>query len=255
MNTHHLATLFRVEWKVFHRAKSNYFFIFFLPLVMLFGLNYIQGTIKEKLDEASAGFDMAPLLVCTCTGLFLIYSLYMAIVGLYVGRREELVLKRLRTGEVSDATILTGGAAVYLTVTVGQILVLAAAVSVFTGSAPSAPHMALLGLVSALPLMIAMGAATAALCRTLESAAILPMPVMFVLPLITGVYFPLDFLPQMAQDVLRFMPLTGAIDLVRTGWTGELGIAEALLCLAITAAWTLLFARFAYKRFRWEPRT
>ncbi|RII13754.1 ABC-2 type transporter [Streptomyces sp. YIM 130001] len=254
MNTKHLVTLYRIEWKLFNRVKTNYFFVLFMPIVMVVGLKFVQDLIKSQLDEVTAGFDLGPMMIATVTGLFLIYSLYTAIVGLYVARREELVMKRLRTGEVSDVSILAGGASVYVTVTLVQIVVVTAIVSVMTGAAPVAPHLALIGLLAGILLMLAMGAATAALCRTVESAGILPMPVMFILPMVTGIYFPLDFLPDGLQTVLEYLPLTGVIDLVRSGWTGDVGAADALAKLVVTLVWTALFARLAMKKFRWEPR-
>lgn len=254
MNTKHLTTLYRIEWKLFNRVKTNYFFILFMPVVMLIGLKFVQDFIKAQLDEVTAGFAVGPMMISTVTGLFLIYSLYTALCGLYVARREELVMKRLRTGEVSDLAILAGGASVYVTITLVQVVVVTAAISVMTGTAPVAPHLAVVGVLVGVLLMLAMGAATASLCRTLESAGILPMPVMFILPLVTGVYFPLDILPEGLRNVLEFVPLTAVIDLVRSGWTGELGMGDALSKVIITLVWTFLFARLAVKKFRWEPR-
>ena len=43
-------------------------------------------------------------------GLALILAVYINLVGVYVIRREELVLKRLRTGELPDPEILAGTA-------------------------------------------------------------------------------------------------------------------------------------------------
>ena len=255
MSAGHFATLYRVEWKLFNRVKTNYFFVLFLPIAVLVGLQVVQEFIKSQLDEVTAGFSAVPMMVSTVTGLFLVYTLYTAVCGLYVARRDELVLKRLRTGEVSDLAILAGGSSVYVTITIVQIVLVTAAISVFAGVAPVAVHLAVIGVLLGILLLLAMGAATAGLCRSAESAAALQIPVMFGLPLLTGTYFPLDILPEALQTVLGFVPMTGVIDLVRSGWTGELDLVDAVARVIVTLVWTYLFAHLAIRTFRWEPRT
>jgi ABC-2 type transport system permease protein len=250
-NMQHLQTLYRVEWKLFNRIKTNYVFALFVPIMLLGMMKYVQ----DQIDVHKYGLETGPLMVATTTGIFLIYTLYTSVTGLFVARREELVLKKLRTGEASDAVILAGGSSVYTTVALAQIVVLTIVISLMTGAMPKAPHLALLGVIGGGLLMLAMAAATAGLCRTVESVQIGILPVMFILPLITGVYFPLDVLPEMAQNILLFVPLTSTIDLVRSGWTAELSLAETLVRLLVMVGWTVIFARFAAKKFRWEPRT
>ncbi|MEE1938341.1 ABC transporter permease [Streptomyces sp. TRM 70361] len=246
----HMRTLFRIEWKLFNRIRANYFFVVFVPLMILVAMRSVQ----EQLDLDRYGLNPGPLMVATSVGILLIFSLYSSVTGLYVARREELVLKRLRTGEVSDPVILAGGASMYVAVTVAQIAVVAAVLSVMFDAAPRQPLSALAGLLTGIALMTAMAAATAALCRSVESVMVATLPAVFVLPMASGIYIPREVLPDVLGDVLLYVPLSSTVDLVRSGWTAELGAAGALGRCALAVGWTALFAWIAARRFRWEPR-
>ncbi|MET9610139.1 ABC transporter permease [Streptomyces sp. NPDC006512] len=247
----HMKALFRIEWKLFNRIKANYLFVVFVPLMILMAMR----AVHDQLDLAEYGLNAGPLMVSTAAGTLLIFSLYSSVTGLYVARREELVLKRLRTGEVSDPVILAGGASMYVTISVVQIVVVTTALSVMFGAAPRAPLAALVGLVTGVALMTAMAAATAALCRTVESVMVATLPAIFILPMISGVYIPREVLPDALGDALLFAPLSSTVDLIRSGWTAELTVGASLGRVALTVGWTALFAWIAIRRFRWEPRT
>ncbi|PWI09726.1 hypothetical protein DIZ27_14380 [Streptomyces sp. NWU339] len=90
-----------------------------------------------------------------------------------------------------------------------------------------------------------MAAATAALCRTVESVLVATLPAIFVLPLISGVYIPREVLPDALGEALLFAPLSSTIDLMRSGWTGELSAGGVLTRSALAIAWTGFFARIA----------
>jgi len=250
LTARHMRTLFHIEWKLFNRIRANYFFVVLVPLMLLVAMRSVQ----EQMDLDRHGIDAGPLMVSTATGILLIFSLYSSVTGLYVARREELVLKRLRTGEVSDPVILAGGASMYVTISVVQIAVVAAVLSVMFGTAPRQPLAAVAGLLTGVALMTAMAAATAALCRTVESVMVATLPAIFVLPMISGIYVPREVLPDALGDALLYAPLSPTVDLVRSGWTGELGLGGALARCVLAAVWTALFAWVAVRRFRWEPR-
>lgn len=246
----HLWTLFRVEWKLFNRIKANYIYVLIVPLMLLAAMRYLQG----QMELQAHGLDAGPVMISTAAGILLIYSLYSSVTGLFVARREELVLKRLRTGEVSDPVILAGGASMYLTISAVQILVVAGLLSMMFGVWPGQPIAALAGLVTGVALVTAMAAATAALCKTIESVLVATLPAIFILPMISGIFIPREVLPDALGDALLFAPLSPAIDLIRSGWTGEVTLVGALARCLLMAAWTAVFSWVAVRRFRWEPR-
>ena len=71
--------------------------------------------------------DAAPLpgagIAVTLTAFALLFPLYYNLVTTLVARREELVLKRLRSGESSDGEILLGAAAPAVAITWWQFIV------------------------------------------------------------------------------------------------------------------------------------
>lgn len=246
----HMKALFRVEWRLFNRIKGNYIYVLFVPLMILMTMRYVH----EQLDLAQYGLNPGPVMVSTASGILLIFSLYSSVTGLYVARREELVLKRLRTGEVSDPVILAGGASLYVTVAVVQIVVTCAVLSVMFDAGPRQPLAAAAGLLTGVALMTAMAAATAALCRTVESVMIATLPAIFVLPMISGIYLPREVLPAALGDALLYAPLSSTIDLIRAGWTDELTAGGILARTVLAVLWTALFSWLAIRKFRWEPR-
>ena len=133
-------------------------------------------------------------------------------------------------------------------------MLIAACAVLLDMSAPSAPHLAVLGLLLGLAICAGLAAATAGLTRTAESAQVTPMPLLIISMIGSGMFVPLEFLPDRLASVCELLPLTPVVTLVRAGWTGDLSAAETLGALATAVAWTLL-AVFAVRRwFRWEPR-
>jgi ABC-2 type transport system permease protein len=177
------------------------------------------------------------------------------LVGSFVVRREELVLKRLRTGELRDVEILAGSALPAVLTGLAQCLLLAAGcVALLDLSAPSAPHLVVIGLLLGLVMCAALAAATASFTRTGESAQVTPMPLLMISMIGSGMFWPLELMPDRVASVCELLPLTPVVTLVRGGWTGDLSAYEALGAAATAVAW-ILIGVFAVRRwFRWEPR-
>lgn len=246
-----MAALARAELTLLGRSRSTIIAAVFLPLVLPVSL----ASVVEDMDVEDVGLSVGLVLLPAAIGFSLLFGVYSALAAIYTARREELVLKRLRTGELRDPEIL-GGAALPIVVTgLVQSLVLVAGCTVLLGvPAPKAPHLAVLGLLLGLVMCAALAAVTAAVTRTVESAQVTTMPVVLVSMTGSGVTVPLELLPDRLASVCELLPLSPVITLIRGGWTGSLSAYEALGALATALAWTLL-AVFAVRRwFRWEPR-
>ncbi|MGW4021173.1 ABC transporter permease [Streptomyces sp. NPDC005009] len=246
-----MASLARAEMTLLGRSKGTLVAALFVPLVLPLSVR----SAAEEMDLAEAGLTPGAVVLPAAVGFSLLFAVYSALVGVFVVRREELVLKRLRTGELRDAEILGGSALPSVLTGLVQCLVLTVACAVLLDmSAPSAPHLAVLGLLLGLVMCAALAAVTAGFTRTGESAQVTPMPLMIVSMLGSGMFVPLELLPDRVASVCELLPLTPVVTLVRGGWTGDLSAAEALGALVTAVAWTLL-AVFAVRRwFRWEPR-
>ncbi|MDT0549363.1 MULTISPECIES: ABC transporter permease [Streptomyces] len=246
-----MVALARAELTLFGRNKGTLIAALFVPLVLPFS---VKSTAKE-MDLAGAGLTTGTLMLPAAVGFSLLFAVYSALVGVFVVRREELVLKRLRTGELRDVEILTGSATPALLSGLAQSLLLAVGCAVLLDlSAPSAIHLSVLGLLLGLVMCAALAAVTASFTRTGESAQVTPLPFMFVSMLGSGMFVPLEMLPDRLASVCELLPMTPVINLVRGGWTGDLSGAETLGAVATAVAWTVLALFAVRRRFRWEPR-
>ncbi|MGW8061992.1 ABC transporter permease [Streptomyces ziwulingensis] len=246
-----MTALARAETTLLGRNKGTLFAALFVPLVLPFSV----WSASREMDLAEAGLTTGTLVLPAAIGFSLLFAVYSALVGVFVVRREELVLKRLRTGELRDVEILSGSAMPAVLSGLVQSVLLAVGCFVLLDlSAPPAPHLAVLGLLLGLVMCAALAAVTAGLTRTGESAQVTPLPFTFVSMLGSGMFVPLDLLPDRLASFCELLPLTPVMTLVRGGWTGDLSAYEALGAVATAVAWTVV-AVFAVRRwFRWEPR-
>ncbi|MFE7898004.1 ABC transporter permease [Streptomyces sp. NPDC057424] len=246
-----MAALARAELTLLGRTRGALFAALIVPLM----LPVSTAQASKEMDLAEAGLSTGTLVLPAAVGFSLLFAVYSVLVGALVVRREELVLKRLRTGELRDVEILAGSALPAVLTGLVQCLLLAAGCVVLMDlSAPSAPHLVVLGLLLGLVMCAALAAATASFTRTGESAQVTPMPLLMVSMIGSGMFMPLELFPDRVASLCELLPLTPVVTLVRGGWTGSLSAYEALGALATAMAW-ILIGVFAVRRwFRWEPR-
>ncbi|PWI16541.1 hypothetical protein DI272_22005 [Streptomyces sp. Act143] len=246
-----ISALGRAELTLFLRSKGMIFSAVFVPLMLPFSVR----AVVQDMDLAEAGLSMGLVLLPGAIGFSLLFAVYMALVGVFVGRREELVLKRLRTGEPRDAEILAGAALPAVATGLLQSLLLAVGCSVLLDvAAPKAVALAVLGLLLGLVICASLAAVTASFTRTVESAQVTGVPMMLVTMAGSGVMVPLEMLPDRLASFCELLPLSPVITLVRGGWSGDLSAYEALGAALTALAWVALGV-FAVRRwFRWEPR-
>ncbi|MFF4899524.1 ABC transporter permease [Streptomyces sp. NPDC001068] len=246
-----LSALGRAELLLLGRNRGAVLTALLVPLALPFSVRPVIDQPGLKAQDLNVG----TLMLTAATGFSFLFAVYTSLVSAYVARREELVLKRLRSGEAADAEILAGTALPALCLGLAQALVLSVGCAVLLDAgAPEAPYLTLLGLLLGLLLSAALAALTSAVTRTTESAQVTALPLVFVSMLGSGIAVPVDILPERVARVCEFLPLSPAVRLVRAGWTGELGAGQATGTVLTALAWTLV-AVFAVRRwFRWEPR-
>ncbi|MFJ4829812.1 ABC transporter permease [Streptomyces sp. NPDC088747] len=246
-----MAALARAELTLLGRTKATLFAALFVPIVMPLSLS----STVDQMDLKSAGLSTGSVILPSSIGFSLLFAVYSSLVTVYAARREELVLKRLRTGELRDTEILAGAALPSVAIALVQCVALTAAcVALLDVGAPPAPHLAVLGLLLGLVMWPPLAAVTAGFSRSVEGAQVATMPLLMVSLLASGTFFPLELMPDGLARVCELLPLTPVITLIRGGWTGDLSAADAAGAIAVAVAWTVL-AVFAVRRwFRWEPR-
>lgn len=246
-----LAALGRAELTLLVRNRTALFTALFVPVAMM-------GSIKVSLEGADlggAGVTVAEAALTGGVGTVLLMVVYSNLVSAYTSRREELVLKRLRTGETADREILAGTALPAAALALVQCVVLVAAGSAFLDvGGVRRPDLLVAGLLAAIVLLTALAAATSVLTRTVESAQITTMPLFLVSLLGSGLFVPLDTLPDRVASVCELLPMTGVMTLVRAGWIGGVDGADLLGAGISAVAWTVLAVYAVRRWFRWEPR-
>ncbi|WP_189219192.1 MULTISPECIES: ABC transporter permease [Streptomyces] len=246
-----MAALARAELTLLGRTKATLFAALFVPLVMPVGLS----TSIDGMDLSGTGLSTGAVIISSTLGFSLLFAVYSSLVSVYAARREELVLKRLRTGELRDAEILAGAALPSVAIALVQSVVLiAACIALLDVGAPEAPHYAVLGLLLGLVMWPALAAVTSSFSRSVEGAQFMSMPLIFLSMMGSGTFVPLEVMPDGLARICELLPLTPVVTLVRGGWTGGLPASDVLTAVVTGVAWTAL-AMWAVRRwFRWEPR-
>ncbi|GAB2776325.1 ABC transporter permease [Streptomyces daliensis] len=246
-----MKALARAELILLVRNKSALFTALALPVLITFAM---KPTV-DGMDLGGTGLSAGTVLLPAGIGYVLLFAVYSTLVGSFVTRREELVLKRLRTGELRDGEILAGAALPMVLIGATQcVLLLAGGAAVLGMNAPENPLAVALGVLLGMVMMVAMAAATTVITRTTESAQLSAMPLLLVSFAASGVLVPLSVLPDTVADVCAWLPVSPLMELVREGWSGGLDGAGMLRSVGVAVLWTAL-AGFAVRRwFRWEPR-
>ncbi|WP_329300530.1 ABC transporter permease [Streptomyces sp. NBC_00659] len=246
-----IRALARAELTLLGRTRATLAAALFVPLIMPFTLRSTLDTMRLK----DAGLTVGSVLLPSSIGFVLLFAVYGSLASVYTARREELVLKRLRTGELRDLEILAGAALPSVAIGIAQCLVLTVACrAAFGVGMPEKPQLVLLGLLSAFVTWPALAAVTASFSRSVEGAQVAATPLTLLSLAGSGTFIPLELLPDGMARFCELLPLTPVITLIRGGWTGHLSAHDTLGALATAVAWTLI-AVFAVRRwFRWEPR-
>ncbi|GAA3393164.1 ABC transporter permease [Streptomyces roseoviridis] len=251
-----LTALGRAELTLLGRNRNNLFVALLMPVLMVFLLRTSLG----GMDEGGLPLGLAEATAIGGTGMILVLVVYMNLVATYVARREELVLKRLRTGEARDTEILFGGALPAAAIALVQCAVLTALGPAALGAgAPRRPDLLLLGVLAGTGLLAALAALTTVITRSVESAGLTTLPFFLVSAMGSGLMVPVESLPDPVASVCSLLPLSGVMELVRAGWLGTggaggIGGKELLGAALTTVAWIVLSVFAVRKWFRWEPR-
>lgn len=187
---------------------------------------------------------------------------YYNLLSMFVSRRDELVLKRLRTGETSDADLIVSMALPGATVVVA-VAVLTVPIAMVAGfQFPANPLLVLVTVVLGIATFAAFALWTASWTRTAEAAQLTSGPIMLLA--LMG-----SFATAMPESVGRWLALTpgaAVTDLVTLGWFGLdpdateqsvtfiEGLVLALPAAGVLVAWLLIAVVLAQRSMRWEPR-
>lgn len=171
-----------------------------------------------------------------------------------VDQRYRKVLRRylatpLRPAQILGGNIVGGAVTVLLQVTVLVVV----GIGLFGARTHGSWLLAALLIAVGTASFVAIGFLLTSVARTSESARGLAAMVAFPMLFLSGVFIPLDALPQVVQDVVHVLPLTYLTESLHAVLNDGDGLNPTIATdIAILAAWAVACFAIAAWRFRWE---
>ena len=247
-----MTGLFKLTWietKIFLREPLG---VIGSVVVPLFVFVAVSGSMEPAAaDRARAsGLDasFAPALSSMMLALGAVTSL-VAIVSIY---REGGILKRLRATPLQPLTILSAHVLIKLLFTFASVMVMALAGRRYF---PAGVQVHLWSFVAALLVttfcILSVGFLIASIVPTARFAQPLATMTLYPMLAVSGLFFPIDALPDQVQNVARVLPLAAAVSFLRGAWNGDPWTAHGG-DLAILAVTFVVCTAVSAKVFRWE---
>ncbi|PRY69485.1 ABC-2 type transport system permease protein [Glaciihabitans tibetensis] len=196
-------------------------------------------------ESAGAASVIATLQVM----IMIAMGVYVTATTTLAARRQTLMLKRLRSGTVSDTSILTGLVVPIILVSVIQIALVLSVLS-FTTSAPENGLLLVLAVLLAEAMFVGFALATAGVTNSPEHAQVTTLPLFFLT--LGAAYWTMYTGTEELPWVKRLLPGGGIAELISTSWVG--GTANLLQLVVPSLVWVAIALYFARRMFRWEPR-
>ncbi|MEV4317636.1 hypothetical protein [Actinocrispum sp. NPDC049592] len=228
--TLHLALF---ELKLLLRRRITAFSVFGVPVLMC-AMTWFS---KEGMPPDRWGSLLGSQFI-----IVMMLSVYMVSTTVFTARRQALVLKRLRTTELTDNDIYIGvGAPIALVGTVQTVVFFGFCLAV-GAPMPGNVLLVLVGVLAGVAVGMLGGIATAAFSRSVEATQVTAVPV-----LMAGVG---GLILVQTHEFGGLLPVVGAGELVTKGWSGGSPVIGAAGCVL----WLVVFGAVAVRYFRWEPR-
>ncbi|MFB4264525.1 ABC transporter permease [Nonomuraea sp. GTA35] len=235
-----LTATYRLGTRLFWRDKAMLFASVVTPVGLAVGLPTLMRHVT------AGGVAGAAALAQSSISILLAITAFMNIAVALTARRDQLVLKRLRSTRLTDGQLLLGQIASTATQTVVLIVVCAVAVRYAAGvPLPANPVAFATVTIAGSVVMSLLGAAYTAAIPRAELAAAYTMPVFLVAAVSAGAMGPIP-VPSWLRPALDLLPTTVVVDAVRTG--------EVVAPLLVLAGWAVVGFVALRLWFRWEPR-
>ena len=170
-----------------------------------------------------------------------------------VSQREKQILKRLNATPLSRTTFVASNVVMRLLIAAVQtVLIVGIGAWLFgvtvVGNIAIAVGLIALGALT----FLAIGYIIAAWARTEESANAMTSVVQFPLMFLSGIFFPIYFMPGWLQPVAAFMPLTYLADALRQTMVGGSAYASLGVDVVVLGAWMVVCFLISARFFRWQ---
>ncbi len=238
MSTPRFATISLSELRLIARNKTVLMGATLFPLALGVFLIYSR-------EDVGRGW---PQLVLLQIVFFTMFTVYLTITTTLTTRRNDLFLKRLRSGESSDVAILAGLIAPVIALLLAQLAIVAVAMGIAGATIPENSLLLAVGAIGFITSAAAMGVLTGNFTPSAAAAQVTSLP---FLTIAAGS----ALWALLATDwYIALLPGGAFAVLVNAAYGHSAGPEQLLLAVGSLVAWTVIPALIAYKTFRWEPR-
>jgi ABC-2 type transport system permease protein len=167
--------------------------------------------------------------------------------------RRKGILKRLFVTPIRPSHFIGGLVAARLAITVIQVCVLLGFAVVLLGVPIEGSILELLALIFiGSSIFLSLGFCLGSLAKTQQSIMLLGNLVTLPQMFLSGVFFPIDAMPEILQPAARLLPLSFVVASVRDVIVDGAALAEQLPTLLGLAAWVAISLLLAVRLFRWK---
>jgi ABC-2 type transport system permease protein len=170
-----------------------------------------------------------------------------------VQQREKLILKRLNATPLPRWTLVLSNIFVRLVIAAVQtvLLVVIGIELLHVELAGNWPQVILVVALGALT-FVSIGYVIASFARTEEAANGMTSIVQFPLMFLSGIFFPLEIMPDWLRSIATLMPLTYLGDALRQTMVGGIPFVPLWADVAILGAWLAVCFGISARFFRWQ---
>jgi ABC-2 type transport system permease protein len=241
----------RAQLRLYRRSRELAFFTFALPLIMFFLLGSVYGNDRIKAEDNVRAADY---LLAGMLGYGAIATGFAGLSIMLVIRRESGILKRVRATPLPAWTYI-----VALLCTTLTAFALEAVCMVVLGRFYFHTHTHnLVSLALALLLgaaaFTALGLALTSVIKSAEGSSAVVNAIYLPVSFLSGAFFSPHSFPAALKAIANALPLVYVIRLVRDIALRDQQIWNRPGDVAVIAAWGLVGAIVAARRFRWEPQ-
>ena len=196
------------------------------------------------------GYSTFDVYIPILMGFSIALIAFLYLPGPLVSYRELGILRRLSTTPVPAYWVLAAQIVVQACLmAVTLALIITVSIVCFGTSVPKSPAAMVLSIALCMAALFAIGLAIAALARTAGAARGLMAAALYPMLFFSGVYYPVQLMPAVIQDISDYTPLYAAVQAIGAAWVGEFPSARSLLVLA---GYAVAFGFLAKRFFRWE---
>lgn len=239
------GALSRAESTLFLRNPTLMVMALFMPASMALIMYGIYNSQTGTEPRLAAGFASEIFVLAA-----LMFVQFYSVLSAVTARRDEGMLKRLRTGEATDTEILSAVAVPGALITIVSTLVVSVVLSGLAGGTPTDVVRLVLAVGFGLALSTAFAFVTSIYTRSVESAQVTSLPIMGMAMLSqSGIR---EMMPERLRELVDCTPFAAISDFSLSSWTTEpvgTGVVQGVLILLV---WTLALGYWAYSCMRWD---